>query len=786
MNWRYIFLISFIVIVLFVLFFVKSELSLDVKQLRFSMYKYQKYDEFRQKAGEDFEREWNAAHPDDPVDVIYEPIGGTYATKINTEIVANTLQDIFVAGAAFRQYARKEILLDLTPYIDKYNDWDEINRLYPELVKFHTIDGKIYGLPNNLGAEVLYYNKTLFDRAGVPYPDAAWTWEDMRDAAIKLTKRDAQGRPLQYGLIWNYHPGINTIMNGGKVLNDARDRYVINNQEALAAANFYYDLLNTYKVLPQIGMSKNADAVTTFTNNRAAMVIGGRSYTATFKDFRDVDWAVAALPRSISGTRKTPMNFNTLAIDAKTLHPDLAYKLLRYLSGPDQVRKLVEMGDSIPVEKGEEANQYFLDEPGRPAGENRAYFQSMEDGLFTENNYSSYLIAREEGSEILSKYRNRFLRGDISAEAMLKGIESESNALVLKALTEVKRTPIAPFIISLVVFIIVPAVAAFLLWLHFKGRAEMKKSAAISGRRTSAGYLFLMPNFIGFLLFVLMPVMFSLILSFCEWDLLTWPPRFVGFGNFSMLLTDVENFWQLVFNTVVLMLGIPVGIALSLFLALVLNRKIRGRNFYRALFFLPSFAGGVALLILWKFIYDTDFGLLNMAITKFGNLFGASWSGIQWLDGSPFITFFKYFKLGMTKPALIIMARWTSMGGYTMIIYLAALQGINPELYEASAIDGASRWQQFKNITWPLLSPATFFILIMGVIRGFQGGFQAAYILTQGGPDMATTTIGYGIYNNAFVFYHMGKAAAISWILFLMVFIFTLINWRFGGKKVNY
>ena len=121
-----------------------------------------------------------------------------------------------------------------------------------------------------------------------------------------------------------------------------------------------------------------------------------------------------------------------------------------------------------------------------------------------------------------------------------------------------------------------------------------------------------------------------------------------------------------------------------------------------------------------------------------------------------------------------------------MILYLAGLQGINPELYEVAAIDGANGWQKFWNITWPLLSPTTFFIVIMGVIGGLQGGFQAAFVMTHGGPNQATTTISYGIYNNAFHFYHMGKAAAISWALFLLVFIFTLINWRFGGKRVHY
>ena len=134
----------------------------------------------------------------------------------------------------------------------------------------------------------------------------------------------------------------------------------------------------------------------------------------------------------------------------------------------------------------------------------------------------------------------------------------------------------------------------------------------------------------------------------------------------------------------------------------------------------------------------------------------------------------------------MLMGLWGGIGGTTMILYLAGLQGINPELYEVASIDGANSWQRFKHITWPLLSPTTFFIVIMGIIGGFQGGFQSAFIMTGGGPDQATMTISYGIFNNAFMYYQMGKAAAMSWFLFVLVFAFTILNWRYSSKRVHY
>jgi multiple sugar transport system permease protein len=138
------------------------------------------------------------------------------------------------------------------------------------------------------------------------------------------------------------------------------------------------------------------------------------------------------------------------------------------------------------------------------------------------------------------------------------------------------------------------------------------------------------------------------------------------------------------------------------------------------------------------------------------------------------------------KPALILMGIWGSMGGTDMILYLAALQGIPPELYEAAEIDGANAWDRFWKITWPMVSPTTFFIMIMGVIGGFQGGFNQAHVMTGGGPAGSTTTISYYIYQNAYVWFRMGYAASVAWMLFLVVFVLTMLNWRFGQKRVHY
>jgi multiple sugar transport system permease protein len=309
--------------------------------------------------------------------------------------------------------------------------------------------------------------------------------------------------------------------------------------------------------------------------------------------------------------------------------------------------------------------------------------------------------------------------------------------------------------------------------------------ARLASNETFAAYVFLTPNFVGFLVFTLLPVFAALLLSFYEWDILTWPAKFVGFANFTKLLGfhHVDGhlvpldpkFWTVLWNTVFLMFNIPLCMVASLVTALALNQKLRGVVFFRTVFFLPAVCGGVGLLLLWKWIFNADFGLLNSALNPIFALLHLNVEGPNWLGDEHWV-----------KPAFMLMGFWGSLGGTNMLLYLAGLQNVPPELYEAAEMDGATSWQKFKAVTWPYLSPTTFFILTMSIIGGVQGGFMTSYVLTQGGPGISSTTVDYYIYTTAYQNFEMGYAAAISWVLFVLVFIATLINWKFGGKLVHY
>lgn len=306
---------------------------------------------------------------------------------------------------------------------------------------------------------------------------------------------------------------------------------------------------------------------------------------------------------------------------------------------------------------------------------------------------------------------------------------------------------------------------------------------------STIAYIFLLPNLLGFLIFTSLPVLASLFLSFMDAELVPWPQvlsaKFVGFDNFIKLIgfhcqdgawiANDPKFWKFAGNTIFLMMVIPIQIFSSLILAIIMNRKLKGITVFRTIYFLPTISNGVAICLLWQWIYNPNFGLLNSMISKLGSMLGLTWGGALWLSS-----------IAWAKPSLMLMSLWVAVGGYNTILYLAALQNIPKDFYEAAEIDGANTWQKFWSVTWPMISPTTFFITIMSVIWGFQGGFEQAYIMTRGGPNGATTTLEYYIYNNLYEWHHVGYAASVAWFLFIIIFIITLINWRFGGKLVQY
>ena len=277
-------------------------------------------------------------------------------------------------------------------------------------------------------------------------------------------------------------------------------------------------------------------------------------------------------------------------------------------------------------------------------------------------------------------------------------------------------------------------------------------------------YSFILPNLIGFCIFTLIPVIFSLLLSFCQWDSGN-PIKFVGLDNFVRLFTKDSSFRIALVNTIYYtVVTVPLTLGLALFLAILMNKKLKGRVFFRSVLFFPYVASLVAVAVVWMALFNPDRGPVNSLLMAIGISNPPRWAAsTTW-----------------AMPTIIGLTVWKGMG-YYMIVYLAALQGVSNELYEAASLDGANKWQLFRHITWPSVTPTTFFIIMMLMVATFKS-YDIMYITTQGGPGEATKVLAYHIFNSAFVNSEFGYASAIAMVLLSIIVVATLIQFK-GEKK---
>jgi multiple sugar transport system permease protein len=295
---------------------------------------------------------------------------------------------------------------------------------------------------------------------------------------------------------------------------------------------------------------------------------------------------------------------------------------------------------------------------------------------------------------------------------------------------------------------------------------QADRKSTLHRKEYAAAALFVAPPVIGFLLFTIFPFLFSVYVSLTSWNGLgsISNMRFVGLENFSAMVGD-PYFWKSLYNTFFLMIGIPIGLVLSLLLAMALNRKMAGTTFFRTVYYVPVISSLAAVAILWQWAYNGDFGLVNQALGYLGI------EGPNWLQNTATV-----------KPAIILMAVWKGLG-YSMLLYLAALQSVPRSLYEAASLDGANSVQQFWSITLPMVRPVTFFLVVMSVMAGSQIFTEIDIMTPGGGPEFSSATIVWYIWQNAFGNLRMGYASAMSLTLGVIVFAITAIQFRLNARK---
>lgn len=295
---------------------------------------------------------------------------------------------------------------------------------------------------------------------------------------------------------------------------------------------------------------------------------------------------------------------------------------------------------------------------------------------------------------------------------------------------------------------------------------DKKRKSSLMRKEAIEGYLCIAPWLFGLLFLTLGPVIFSFGMSLSKWDMIN-PPKMVGFANYATILTDDFRFRQsLKVTAIYAAFAVPLGLVCSLALAMLLNLNLKGMRAFRSIFYIPAILPGVATAMVWLTVFKPQGGVFNSILGWFGV------APIPWLTNPDW-----------ALPSFVVMSLWGVGGG--MIIYLAGLQSVPTQLYEAAEIDGAGSWSKFRNITLPMISPTIFFNLVMGVIGSFQV-FTSSFVMTQGGPAYSTLFYVLYLYQKAFKYLQMGYACALAWILFAVILILTLIIFKSSARWVYY
>ena len=596
---------------------------------------------------------------------------------------------------------------------------------------------------------------------------------------------------------------------------------------ALAFMRRIYDDAGGYAVVQGFQQGFQSDQLDPFILGKVAMKIDGGWQMAGMAAYgRDVEFGVAPPPRpeKLAGE---PMSWSggfAYAIPYNARHKEAAWEFIRYMTSDDATRIFVESERLIAEAQG----RTYIPSPHPKKAMTEELFQKyvysktdeelpakLRAGCRAFNDllpYAKFRPVTPVGQRLWQAHVDGMERGlsgqlgGASPEEVAKRSLDAQTLLVQNAVDRFFEPPTGQPIESwtwffvMYILIIVASTVVLYLWdtrptfraslaygaayawaflLVWRGPNRFDKviaapadTAVIEGarggyfrRQWRDGLLCASPWIFGFLLFSGGPMLFSIVMSFCDYDILK-PPSFIATKNYEIMFAGDVDYWPSLWNSIYMLVGVPLGMVVSLAMALLLNVNVRGVAFWRTCFYLPAIVPMVAASILWIWIFNPQSGLINGMLSAFGI------DGPNWLQNPAW-----------SKPALIIMGLWGA--GAQMIIWLAGLNGISRTLYEAAAVDGAGRWQQFRHITIPQLTPYIFFNLVMGCIHTFQI-FTQAFIMTQGGPEKSTLFYVYHLFNNAFRYGNMGYACAMAWVLFLIVLGFTIVQLRLSKRWVHY
>jgi len=741
--------------------------------------------------------EFEAENPD--IKIKIEPVVDNYGQKLMAMYAGRVAPDVArMAPQDYLPLAARNALLPLDEFIAQDGDV-KLEEYYPNMVGFFRYEGKLYALPREVAPTgIVYYNKRLFDEAGLPYPSPDWTWtyaprpnlgnRDFVHLAERLTKKDARGRVTQYGFstAWPQLMFDTLMLSRGLKLWDSNERPTKLNAtdpEVVALMNFASDFVNQRKWAPsQIDLaSAGTSQRDLFTQGKLAMFQSGPWEILQFRKEMtgpNSNWDIVVFPAYAGSVNRTKGEGSGTSIFASTRYPEQAWRFVKWMSGPKGMVPLARAGLNQP------AIRRLANQPGvwLPAADAPPAERKPAGIAITDRAAESMVI------DIVPEYfRPVAQRCQGVAFDVLSGVKPPIETL--QALQRdgtrdlenaMRRLETKPYPVAAAWVLGVLIIVAGIAWIYWP---ERKRTLTPQERKENrSAYLFLIPWFLGLGL-TFGPMVYSLFMSFAESDIIQ-PPKWVGLRNYTDAFFVDDSVPISIRQTFVFALfAIPLGLIASMALALLLNQSVRGVPMYRALFYIPSLASGVAMSLIWMRVFDPNAGLLNhflyhgfpFGTMGVGNMLSA-WVGkpdepLNWLGNTKTVI-----------PAFVIMGMWGAGAG--TVIFLAGLQGISTSYYEAATLDGAGPWRKFRNVTLPLLTPTIFFSLITGVIGTLQV-FTQAVVMTDGGPDRATLFYMVNLYRAAFNDLKMGYASALAWILFVIILIITAIQLK-GAKRWVY
>ena len=740
--------------------------------------------------------EFDKRNPDIEVSNLSMGAGNMNPQKLMTSIVGGVPPDVIAQDRfTIGDWASRETFLPLDDLIEKdKNSPDAIKQsdFYPASWNEARYKDKVYAIPTGIDDRMLLYNKTMFREAGLDPEKPPRTWEELKDAAVKLTKKNTDGSFDHIGFIPNFGNSwfyIYSWENGGEFMSPDGLTCTLAAPENVTALTYMrdvYDALGGYNKVSIFQTGFQSGEQDPFFTGKVAMVINGSwmiPNIARYAPALDFGVAVAPVPKARldklgKAAYITWIGGYSLAIPRGSQKTEAAWKFIKFYTGVEA--NLI----------GAKAQADYYRSLGRPFIFSLSANQKVNTALlkaFPPPN-EKLMKAQEAYIDMLPQAKFRpvtfvgqklwdghvraFERACSNAVKPEEALKEQQNIVQKELDRALEREKLELFNwgppVTALVLLFLGAVG-FGFWRVSKltGKSQMARREAI------AGYLMASPWIIGFIVFTLGPILMSFLLSFCDYDVLH-PARSVGLQNYQYLFTeDRELLGKALGNALYLSaFGIPLGMATGLAIAMLLNMKVKGLNWYRTAFYVPSIVPAIASATLWVWILagDPNKGLINAlwksTLGEWFHLAPPGWFGVaEW-----------------AKPGMIVQGLWGAGGG--MILWLAGLQGVSPTLYEAADMDGASGWAKFRHITLPMLSPYIFFNIIMGTIGALQE-FDRAYLM--GGGDGGTGPLDsllvpvLFLFNNAFRYFKMGYASAIAWVIFVIILLFTLLQW--WGQK---